>query len=78
MQSTRMRAGWGALLGAIVLAGGCAALPDVRLRNPQTGKTFTCSADQGRTGGRWWDEMAKRTRDTCVKDLEAQGYVVIE
>lgn len=78
MHRNRVRAAWGALLGAIVLAGGCSASPDIRLRNPQTGKTFTCSGDQGRSGGRWWDEMAKRTRATCVKDLEAQGYIVIE
>ena len=52
--------------------------PDVRLRNPLTGQTFTCSGEAGRTGGRWWDEMAKRTRDNCVKDLETQGYVIIK
>jgi hypothetical protein len=62
----------------MVLTGGCAASPDIQLRNPQTGQTFTCSGDQGRTADRWWDEMAKRTRDTCVKDLEKQGYIVIK
>ena len=62
----------------IVLLAGCASsTPDIRLRNPQTGQTFTCSGEAGRTGGRWWDEMAKRTRDNCVKDLQSQGYVII-
>jgi hypothetical protein len=61
-----------------LLLAGCASSPDVRLRNPQTGQVFTCSGEAGRTGGRWWDEMAKRTRDACVKDLEARGYVIIE
>jgi hypothetical protein len=73
-----MRAAWGVLLGAMVLAGGCASLPDVQLRNPQTGQTFTCSGTQAQTEGRWWDEMAKRTRDNCVKDLEGRGYVIVK
>jgi hypothetical protein len=63
-------------LAAITLTG-CAASPDIRLRNPQTGQTFTCSGEPEQAG-RWWDEMAKRTRDTCVKDLEAQGYLIIK
>jgi hypothetical protein len=67
------------LIGAVLLLStGCAPLPDIRLRNPQTGQTFTCSGEAGRSEGRWWDEMAKRTRDGCVRDLEAQGYVVIK
>lgn len=64
-------------LGLLLLAGCATAPPDIRLRNPQTGRTFTCSGEAGRTGGRWWDEMAKRTRDNCVTDLQSQGYVVI-
>jgi len=60
------------------LAGCAISTPDIRLRNPQTGQTFTCSGEAGRTAGRWWDEMAKRTRDNCVKDLETQGYVIIK
>jgi len=62
----------------LLLSTGCAPLPDIRLRNPQTGQTFTCSGEAGRTEGRWWDEMAKRTRDGCVRDLEAQGYVIVK
>ena len=73
-----MRAAWSVLLGAMVLAGRCASLPDVQLRNPQTGQTFTCSGTQAQTEGRWWDEMAKRTRDNCVKDLEGRGYVIVK
>ena len=62
----------------LVLAlGGCAtAPPPVRLRNPQTGQTFTCSGDSG-TGQRWWDEDSKRTRDNCVRELQGQGYEVV-
>jgi|GEM_PF-1498209 len=67
---------WSALLVATLLAG-CTTAPDVRLRNPQTGQVFTCSGESGTTG-RWWDEMAKRTRDNCVKDLEGRGYVIIK
>lgn len=69
-------AAWGVLVVAMTLTG-CVSTPDVRLRNPQTGQTFTCSGAAGSTG-RWWDEMAKRTRDNCVKDLEARGYVIVE
>jgi hypothetical protein len=65
-----------ALVGLVLV--GCAGVPDVRLRNPQTGQTMTCSAEAARTQGKWWDEMAKRTRDNCVKDLEAQGYVIVK
>lgn len=66
----------GVLLVAMTLAG-CVSTPDIRLRNPQTGQIFTCSGEAG-SSGRWWDEMAKRTRDNCVKDLEGRGYVVVE
>ena len=64
------------MVAAATLAG-CSASPDVRLRNPETGQIFTCSGESGTTG-RWWDEMAKRTRDNCVKDLEGRGYVIIK
>lgn len=64
------------VLGAVTLVG-CSASPDIRLRNPETGQVFTCSGESGTTG-RWWDEMAKRTRDNCVKDLEGRGYVIIK
>lgn len=77
MPSRRRPAAWGILLAAITLTG-CAASPDIRLRNPQTGQTFTCSGEPERAAGRWWDEMAKRARDNCVKDLEAQGYLIIK
>lgn len=73
---SRTTASWGVLLVAMTLTG-CVASPDIRLRNPQTGQTFTCSGEAGSTG-RWWDAMAKRTRDNCVKDLEARGYVIIK
>ena len=63
---------------ALVLMGCAGAPPDVRLRNPQTGQTMTCSGEAARTQGKWWDEMAKRTRDNCVKDLETQGYVIVK
>ena len=76
VQSWARACGRSALLGVIVLAG-CTTSPDIRLRNPQTGQVFTCSGESGTTG-RWWDEMAKRTRDNCVKDLEGRGYVIIE
>jgi hypothetical protein len=65
------------LLTAMALSGCATSVPDVQLRNPQTGRTVTCSGSSGSTG-RWWDEMAKRTRDNCVKDLETQGYVVVK
>ena len=77
MLGDRVRAAWAVLVGAMVLTGGCASLPDIQLRNPQTGQTFTCSGSQAETG-RWWDEMAKRTRDNCVKDLEGRGYVIVK
>lgn len=67
---------WSLVLAATVLPG-CTTSPDVRLRDPQTGRIFTCSGESGTTG-RWWDEMAKRTRDNCVKDLEGRGYVIIK
>ncbi len=67
----------GGIVTTMMLAGCATAAPDVLLRNPQTGQTFTCSGSSGSTG-RWWDEMAKRTRDNCVKDLETQGYVVVK
>lgn len=76
MRGGRATAPLSVVLSALTLAG-CLTAPDVRLRNPQTGQTRTCSGTAGSTG-RWWDEMAKRTRDTCVKDLEAQGYVIVE
>jgi len=67
------------LIGLVVLLStGCAPVPDIRLRNPQTGQTFTCSGEAGRADGRWWDEMAKRNRDGCVRDLEGQGYVIVK
>ena len=69
--------GWGLLLVVATMLTGCTTSPDVRLRDPQTGRIFTCSGESGTTG-RWWDEMAKRTRDNCVKDLEGRGYVIIE
>jgi len=47
----------------LLLAGCATSTPDIRLRNPQTGQTFTCSGEAGRTG---------------VKDLETQGYVIIK
>ncbi len=76
MRSSRVRAASGVLLAAMTLTG-CLTFPDIRLRDPQTGQTFTCSGTAGTTG-RWWDEIAKRTRDACVKDLEARGYVIIK
>lgn len=72
----RATVAWGVVLVAAALSG-CSTWPDIRLRNPETGQTFTCSGDSGTTG-RWWDEMAKRTRDNCVKDLEGRGYVIIK
>ncbi len=63
-------------LGLLLLAGCATAPPDIRLRNPQTGRTFTCSGG-GPDGRSVVDEMAKRTRDNCVTDLQSQGYVVI-
>lgn len=73
----RRSAVWGLLLTTMTLSGCVTSAPDVQLRNPLTGQTFTCSGSSGSTG-RWWDEMAKRTRDNCVKDLQAQGYVVVK
>jgi hypothetical protein len=67
---------WSVMLAATTLTA-CSASPDVRLRNPETGQIFTCSGESGTTG-RWWDEMARRTRDNCVKDLEGRGYVIIK
>jgi hypothetical protein len=67
---------WGVWVVAATVSG-CTSSPDVRLRNPETGQVFTCSGESGTTG-RWWDEMAKRTRDNCVKDLEGRGYVIIK
>jgi hypothetical protein len=61
----------------MVALSACTSSPDIRLRNPETGQTFTCSGESGTTG-RWWDEMAKRTRENCVKDLEGRGYVIIK
>jgi hypothetical protein len=77
MRSRSVTAAWGVVLAATTLTG-CTTVPDIRLTNPATGKTFTCSGESGREPGRWWDEMAKRTRDNCVKDLEAQGYVIVK
>lgn len=62
----------------VLTLGGCAtAPPSVRLRNPQTGQTFTCSAETG-TAQRWWDEDAKRMRDNCVRELQGQGYEIVK
>ena len=72
-----MRATVTAVVLVLVLAGCATSPPPVRLRHPQTGRTFTCSAD-ARTGQRWWDEDAKRTRDNCVRELEGQGYQVVK
>jgi hypothetical protein len=73
---SRLTVARGLFLATVVLSG-CSASPDIRLRNPATGQTFTCSGESGSTG-RWWDEMAKRTRDNCVKDLEGRGYVIVK
>ena len=67
----------GRIVTTMMLSGCVTAAPDVLLKNPETGQTFTCSGSSGSTG-RWWDEMAKRTRDNCVKDLQAQGYVIVK
>jgi len=61
----------------VLILAGCAASPPIRLRNPQTGQTFTCSGEAA-SGHRWWDENAKRTRDNCVRELEGQGYEVVK
>jgi hypothetical protein len=66
-----------AVMLVLILAGCATAPPPIRLRNPQTGQTFTCSGEAA-SGHRWWDENAKRTRDNCVRELEGQGYEVVK
>ncbi|HZP36809.1 MAG TPA: hypothetical protein VFE48_10020 [Methylomirabilota bacterium] len=66
-----------AVMLALALAGCATSPPPVTLRHPQTGRTFTCTAD-AKVSQRWWDEEAKRTRDNCVRELESQGYRVVE
>lgn len=76
-RTRRLARAWGFSLAVLVLAG-CSSTSDIRLRHPQTGKIVTCSGRSGGEPDRWWDEMAKRVRDSCVKDMQSQGYVIVE
>src|SRR5260370_31652772 len=74
----RHKVGGAGCLGLLLLAGCATSTPDIRLRNPQTGQTFTCSGEAGRTARRGWGEEGKRTPDNPVKDPEKQSYAIIK